>query len=328
MTPMALFVGGTFLLICAVMLVPYYFYVLRPESAARESLQARMRTLGATTAAAKPGAPGVLREVEHLSTFGPLNHLLQGSDVVTSHIRALIAQSGLKITPGRALLGSGCLALLADLVVVLLWKSPLLAFCAAVVAGSIPYVVLRIIRSRRMDKFEEFFPEAVDLIARTIRAGHAFSTGLRMAADEVPEPVAGEFRLLHDQQNYGLPINEGLKNLAVRVPIIDARFFVTAVLTQREAGGNLAEVLDNLSQVIRERFRIKRQLRVLSARGRLTGVILGTLPPAIGLMMLIRVPDHFGVLVNSPLGLQMIYAALALQIIGAYMIHKITDVNY
>jgi tight adherence protein B len=149
-----------------------------------------------------------------------------------------------------------------------------------------------------------------------------------MAADEVPDPVASEFRLLHDQQNYGLPLNEGLRNLAIRVPIIDARFFVTAVLTQREAGGNLAEVLDNLSSVIRERFRIKRQLRVLSARGRLTGVILGALPPAIGLMMFIRIPDHFSLLVESSLGMQMIYTALGLQVLGAYMIHKITDVDY
>ena len=107
--------------------------------------------------------------------------------------------------------------------------------------------MLRLLRARRLSKFEEQFPEAIDLIARTLRAGHAFTTGLRMAADELPQPVAAEFRVLHDQQNFGLPLTDALRAFARRVPIIDARFFVTAVLTQREAGGNLAEVLDNLS---------------------------------------------------------------------------------
>ncbi len=328
MTPIVVFVGGTFVLVSALILVPYYIYVVRPDLAARESLKARLRGLGPSGSSTKPDAPGVLRDVERLSAIGPLNSLLAGSDVVTGHLRELIAQSGLKITLGQFLLGSACATLFADVLVVAMWRRPLVGALAALAVAGVPYLIVRVMRSRRLDKFEEFFPEAVDLIARTLRAGHAFSTGLRMAAEEVPEPVASEFRLLHDQQNYGLPINEGLRNMAKRVPIIDARFFVTAVLTQREAGGNLAEVLDNLSAVIRERFRIKRQLRVLSARGRLTGAILGALPPAIGVMMLIRVPDHFSLLLESDLGLKMIYVALALQVLGAYMIHKITDVDY
>jgi tight adherence protein B len=194
--------------------------------------------------------------------------------------------------------------------------------------GAAPYTVLRIIRARRLNKFEEQFPEAVDLIARTLRAGHALTTGLKMAADELPQPVAAEFKLLYDQQNYGLPLTDGLHALAQRVPLIDARFFVTAVLTQRDAGGNLAEVLDNLSAVIRERFKIKRQLRVVSAHGRLTGVVLAALPPTLALFLMVRMPEHFKILLEDPAGIRMVIVAVMLQLLGAFLIYKITKVEY
>ncbi len=125
-----------------------------------------------------------------------------------------------------------------------------------------------------MRLFEDQFPQAIDLIASSLRAGHAFTTGVSMVADEVPDPTGAEFRLLYDQQNYGMPLPDALKAFARRVPLLDARFFITAVLTQREAGGNLAEVLDNLSTLIRERSRVKRQVRVASAHGRITGWVL------------------------------------------------------
>jgi tight adherence protein B len=134
--------------------------------------------------------------------------------------------------------------------------------------------------------------------------------------------------VLFEQQNYGLPMPDALKAFAQRVPIIDARFFVTAVLTQREAGGNLAEVLDNLAGVIRDRFKIKRQLRVLSAHGRLTGLVLAAMPPVIFLYLLIRMPEHFKVLIDDPLGVKMIIAAVVLQVVGAALIMKISNVKY
>src|SRR5262249_5531704 len=153
--------------------------------------------------------------------------------------------SDVKMTPGQIVLGSGCLALVGYLGVVFWISNIWLGVIAGLVMGALPYTILRVLRARRLSKFEEQFPEAVDLIARTLRAGHAFTTGLRMASEELPQPVAAEFKLLYDQQNYGLPITDALHALARRVPLIDARFFVTAVLTQRDAGGNLAEVLDN-----------------------------------------------------------------------------------
>jgi tight adherence protein B len=180
----------------------------------------------------------------------------------------------------------------------------------------------------RLQKFTEQFPEAVDLIARTLRAGHAFTTGIRVASEELPAPVNAEFKLLYEQQNYGMPLPDALKALAHRIPIIDTRFFVTAVLTQREAGGNLAEVLDNLSSVIRERFRIKRQIRVITAHGRMTGAVLAAMPPAIAVYLLIRTPEHFKILLDDPTGVKMILAAVGMQILGGLLIWKISDVEY
>ena len=137
-------------------------------------------------------------------------------------------------------------------------------------------------RTRRFGMFEEQFPEAIALMARALRAGHAFPTGIQMVADEIPAPVGAEFKLLYDRQNFGMPLGDALKGMAERVPILDARFFTTAVLTQRETGGNLSEILDNLATVIRDRFKVKRQVRAVTAHGRITGWILCGMPRGAG----------------------------------------------
>jgi tight adherence protein B len=179
-----------------------------------------------------------------------------------------------------------------------------------------------------MRKFEEQFPEAIDLIARALRAGHAFTTGLALVAEEAPQPVAGEFRLLYDQQNFGMPLSEALRNLADRLPLLDARFFATAVLTQRESGGNLAEILGNLANVIRERFKVKRQIRVISAHGRITGWVLSALPPSLAAAMMVIIPGHITTLIEDPMGPPMIIAALVLQTIGMLAIKKLVNIEY
>jgi tight adherence protein B len=179
-----------------------------------------------------------------------------------------------------------------------------------------------------MQRFEEQFPEAIELIARTLRAGHAFTTGLELAGEELPDPVGTEFKLLYDLQMFGQPLPDALKAFAARIPLIDARFFVTAVLTQREAGGNLAEVLDNLAAVIRERFRVKRQVRVLSAHGRITGLVLSLLPPVLAFLIFAKVPSQMMILVNDPIGPSLIIAAVTLQIIGMLAIRKLVKIEY
>jgi hypothetical protein len=148
------------------------------------------------------------------------------------------------------------------------------------------------------------------------------------AAEEIPDPVGGEFRILFDQQNYGMSLTEALRAFAHRVPVLDARFFVTAVLTQRETGGNLSEVLDNLAAVIRERFKVKRHVRVVSAHGRITGWVLGFLPPALAIVLYLISPEHVGLLWTDPLGFQMLVAGLILQVVGILIIRRIVDVEY
>jgi tight adherence protein B len=197
----------------------------------------------------------------------------------------------------------------------------------ALVGAGVPFTYVRWARSRRMLKFEENFPEAIDLLSRALRAGHALTTGLGMVADEIPPPVGEEFRLLFDQQNYGLPLPDALRNFAARIPILDARFFVTAVLTQREAGGNLSEVLDNLASIIRDRFRVKRQVRVISAHGRITGWVLALLPPSLAMAFVVLTPDNYRRFYNDPLGIQMIVGALLLQILGVLVIRRIVNIE-
>jgi len=179
-----------------------------------------------------------------------------------------------------------------------------------------------------MRKFEEQFPEALDLLARALRAGHAFTTGIEMVATEMPKPVGPEFRLLYDQQNYGMPMPDALRLFAERIPVLDARFFVTAVLIQRESGGNLSEVLDNLSGVIRERFRVKRQMRVISAHGRITGWILVCLPPVLAMVLMTISEEHRRTMFGETLGIQMMIGAAILQVIGTLIIRKIINVEY
>ena len=195
-------------------------------------------------------------------------------------------------------------------------------------AAAVPYLYARRRRSERLRVFEEQFPEAIDLIARSLRAGHTFTTGLGIAADEVPPPVGLEFRRVYDEQNFGMSLSDALRGMARRVPVLDARFFVTAVLTQREAGGNLAEVLDNLSSVMRDRFKVRRQIRVVSAHGRITAWVLSLLPPALATVLYLVSPQFMRVLVDDPLGVRLIVFAVVMQVIGTIVISKLVQVEY
>jgi tight adherence protein B len=149
-----------------------------------------------------------------------------------------------------------------------------------------------------------------------------------MAADELPEPCGLEFKALFEQQNYGAPLPDALRAFADRIPSLDARFFVTAVLTQREAGGNLAEILDRLAGVMRERFRIKREVRVKSAHGRITAFVLAGMPPVLAALMLSNNPEGVRMLVNDPLGIKMIAVAIVLQVVGTLVVRKLVDIQY
>jgi tight adherence protein B len=203
------------------------------------------------------------------------------------------------------------------------WALPI----GGAIGFALPFVVLKIKRTRRMRAFEEQFPEALDLIARALKAGHAFATGLKMAADELPEPVGPEFRKTFDEQNFGLPLKESLENLTLRMPLIDVRFFATAVLIQRETGGNLSEILENLAHVVRERFKILRQVRVYTAHGRLTGYVLLALPAVLCIALMFINPDHMNLLFRERMGQMMLMGALALQTLGYVWIRQVIKIE-
>lgn len=204
------------------------------------------------------------------------------------------------------------------------WLAPLLG---AVVGALLPYAFVSRKRRERFERFEEHFPEAIDLLGRAIRAGHAFSTGLRVVAEESPSPISDEFRQVYEEQKFGLPLSESLLALSDRVALLDVRIFVTAVLIQVESGGNLAEILDNLSRIIRDRFRFRRQLRTHTAHGRMTGWVLASAPVVAGIGMFMLNPEYMRVLFIEPLGRLMLVMAAGFQLIGFVAIRRIMDVD-
>jgi tight adherence protein B len=238
-----------------------------------------------------------------------------------------IEQSGTKISVGTLLVMSLVTALVGALAVSLFTRAPFSMPLGAAAGFAIPFLVLKMKRRRRLLTFEEQFPEALDLISRALKAGHAFATGLKMVADEMPEPVGPEFRKTFDEQNFGLPLKDALDNLSTRVPSLDVRFFATAVLIQRETGGNLSEILENLSQVVRERFKILRQVRVYTAHGRMTGWVLMALPAFLAIALMFINPDHMNLLFRERMGQQMLMAAVIMQLFGYFWIQKVIKIE-
>lgn len=238
-----------------------------------------------------------------------------------------ISQAGLTMKAGKLILISACLFLGTTVVVGLFTPMLLVGLLTGICIGSIPYGVVMYLRQKRLRAFEERFPEALDLLGRAVRAGHAFTTGLEMIAKESPEPIASEFRTTFEEQNFGLPLRDALLNMTERIPSIDVRFFVTALLIQKETGGNLAEILDGLARVIRDRFRIYREVRVRTAQGRLTAGILIALPLFMMIVLMVMNPNYIGVLFHDPNGLLALTVAGIMQIIGSMVIWKIIHIE-
>jgi tight adherence protein B len=318
----------TFLLVFSIIGAAYYLAVVRPEQEEQSALRKRLRAnVGAGTKAVLGGI-GLKREELDFSSIPIINKTLHATTAVSGPLRRLLDRSGLELTVGTLVLLMGSAGIAAYLLTVTLSHLPLAAVVVGVFCAYIPLWFVNHMAKRRVTKFEEQFPEAIDLLSRALRAGHAFTTGLSMVADEMPEPVGTEFRLAYDRQNFGMPMAEALRSLGDRVPLLDARFFVTAVLTQREAGGNLSEVLDNLATVIRERFKVKRQVRVITAHARITGWVLALLPPSLGVVLTVLSPQHMSLLWTDPTGIKMVVVALILQVVGTLIIRKMVDVEY
>jgi tight adherence protein B len=259
---------------------------------------------------------------EMLSSVPALHRLLM-QWTWSSRLRDFVAQAGMKTKPAKLLMLSIVLGLGSYLITKMFYPQFPVALLAAIIATIIPFSVVALKRRRRLHKFEEHFPEALDLLGRAVRAGHAFTTGLEMIAKESSEPVAGEFRASFEEQNFGLPLRDALLNMTERVPLVDVRFFVTALLIQKETGGNLAEILDGLARVIRDRFRIHREVKTRTAQGRLTAAILISLPPLMMLMLEIINPHYIQILFSDSAGPMILAVAATMQLIGSALIWKI-----
>jgi len=241
----------------------------------------------------------------------------------SSKLQDFLAQAGMRAKPAKIILLSAVLGLGSYLAAGFFFRKPYLSLPLGLIVATIPFLVVVFKRRRRLQKFEERFPEALDLLGRAVRAGHAFTTGLEMIAKECAEPLAGEFRTAFEEQNFGLPLRDALLNLSERVPLIDVRFFVTALLIQKETGGNLAEILDGLSRVIRDRFRIYREVQVRTAQGRLTAAILIALPIFMAITISLINPNYMKVLFQDSKGPLILGIAAGLQVIGSMLLWKI-----
>ena len=317
-----------FLFVAGSIVGGYFAITILPDKFAARELDRRLRDVGT-------GAGEVESESSTAETV--LKHALEGPlpgmDRYVAGTRAgtrlarLIEQSGVKVTPSGVAVASVFAALVVGGVTFLFYPVPAAALLAAIFAGFLPFGYLMNRRSARLKKFEEMFPEALDLLSRAIKAGHAFQTAMGMVADELDEPVGPEFKKCFDQQNFGLPLREALNEMAARLAILDVRFFVTAVLIQRDTGGNLSEILENLAHVVRERFKIRRQVRVHTAHGRFTGYVLLALPAALAIALSFINPEHMQTLFNERMGQTMLIGAIIMQTVGFVWIRQVIKIE-
>jgi tight adherence protein B len=239
----------------------------------------------------------------------------------------ILQQAGVSWTLQTLFLLSIGLAVAIGSMILIASRSIPVAVIATIIGGLLPTMYVRRRRTKRMNAFEELLPEAIDLVGRALRAGHPLTAGFKMAADDGPEPVAGEFRRVFEEQRFGLPIQDSLLGMADRVDIVDVRILVTAILIQREVGGNLAEILDNLSAVVRARFTIRRQIRVYTAQGRMTGYLLSALPIILFSMLYMINAEYMSILFKDPVGKILIVIAVSMQLIGFLWIRKIIKIE-
>lgn len=257
----------------------------------------------------------------------PLVHQLLLRWSWSTRLRDTLYQAGMNAKPGKVILLCAVLALGMYLGVSKFFHIPIIALAAGAAGGLAPLTYIAVKRKLRMRAFERHFPAALDLLSRAVRAGHAFASGLEMIATETPEPLCTEFRITFEEQNFGLPLRDALTNLAERVPLIDVRFFVTSLLVQKETGGNLAEILDGLARVIRERFKIRGEVRTRTAQGRLSAAILLSLPPIMMLILGALNPGYMHPLYSDPVGPMLMWGAFGLQLIGTMWIWKIVNIE-
>jgi len=299
-----------------------YFFVETPI--ARRKMRTRLAAVQ-ELAFANPEVPDLLRK-QLLSDIQFFNRVLSFLPGIPQ-LRLFLEQAGIRMQVGTFTLIALSVPLFVFTGTLTLGLPTLQCLIGAAAASAIPFAIIAGIRRRRFNKFEEQFPEAMDLLGRAVRAGHAFTTGFELIGTEMPDPVGEEFRIAFQQQNLGLPLRDALTNVAVRVPVPDVRIFVSAIQIQRDSGGNLGEILDTLAMVMRERFKLQRQVKIFTAEGRLSSYAL-TAMPLLGLVgMYIFNPNYLMPLFKDPSGQKALAFVGVLQIIGHIVISKIIKIK-
>jgi tight adherence protein B len=278
-------------------------------------------------AKAGPATPQLINR-EDLSSGKIALSLLKKLDLY-NRLDVLLEQAGLRWKPAKVVHLSLAMFLAGFFIARLVVAVPYtwLQLLAGLALSTFPTVYVMRCRAKRLHKFEEIFPESLEFVARSMRAGHAFSVSIEMIHREFQEPLAGEFRRTFDEHNLGMPLDQALLKLAKRVPLLDVHFFVSAVLLQKRTGGNLAEILDKLAYVIRERFKLRGKIKAISAHGRMTGLALTLIPMGVALMMFWVNPSYVTFFVEDEVGNIMMGAAIALQIVGYLIIRKIVSIE-
>ena len=267
-----------------------------------------------------------LRKDEQLSSIPWLNKKLLSIELAP-YLRKMLSQAELDWSPGRLLIMTLACFALPLYFLFLSFQSYPLALAGGAVCGLLPFGWVYFKRSRRFSAFEKNLPEALDLMVSGLRAGHSLLAAMALVSRECPEPVKSEFKICFEEQNYGLEMKTALENMLARVPLQDLKITATAILIQKESGGNLAEVLDKTSHVIRERFRLKRQIMVHTAQGRLTGLVLTCLPIVLGIGIYFVDPDMISILWHRQIGIELMWGAAGLIMLGGLVIWKIVNID-
>jgi tight adherence protein B len=295
-------------------------------SAQAKQVHATLDSALATDSPEERGPILDLRKTERLSSIPWLNRKLLSFEL-TPRVQSLLYQADLKWSAGGMLAGSALCFVLTGYLAYWRTNSVLIGLAVGLLAGAMPYFWARYKRGKRLDKFQEGLPEALDLMVNALRAGHSLIAAMGSVARECADPIGCEFKACFEEQNYGLEMKTALDNMINRVPLQDLRIVATAIMIQRESGGNLAEVLDKTSHVVRERFRLKRQVGVHTAQGRMTGWILTLLPVFLGTGLYFINPDMMSLLWKNPMGLKMLWASFGMLVVGGLIVRHIVNMD-
>jgi tight adherence protein B len=311
--------GGAVFLLSQALFVPTF----GADARLRRTLKRRLREIGAFDADA--GAASLLRQ-KYLRELTPLARQLESLPLM-ERLARYIEQSGRSALAHRLVLLTLVLALAAFGVAYVAFDQPWVALVLALAAGAIPIVVIHYDRRKRLEKFDEQLPDAVDIMTRALRAGHPFNSCLKLVADDMQPPIAREFEMTFADVNYGNDVRQALLGLLARVPSGNLMEVVTAVLIQKETGGNLAEIFERISQVIRSRFRFGRRVRTLSAEGRMSAWILALVPLVLFALLWITSPGYLPPLLHDPLGQKLIVFAVVMLVVGVLWMRKIIHID-